>query len=115
ETSIATAARNGGGAWFAMPPLMHGSAQWTTFGGLHQGMTIVIHDDRGSFAAATVLRLAEREKVRLLTIVGDAHAGPVVDELRRGDYDLSSLGILATGGAATNERHKVALLELLPD
>src|SRR4029077_11212500 len=43
------------------------------------------------------------------------HARPIVEELRRGDYDLSALGILATGGAATNEQHKADLLELLPD
>jgi fatty-acyl-CoA synthase len=38
----------------------------------------------------------------------------MIDELRRGSYDLSALTTLATGGAATNEKHKVALLDLLP-
>ena len=49
-----------------------------------------------------------------MSIVGDAYAGPLVDELRRGDYDLSSLLLIGTGGAATGEQHKEALLELLP-
>ena len=49
-----------------------------------------------------------------MSIVGDAYAGPLVDELRRGDYDLSSLRIIGTGGAATGEQHKEALLDLLP-
>ncbi len=49
-----------------------------------------------------------------MSIVGDAYAGPMVDELRRRPYDLSSLMILGTGGAATGEQHKEALLDLLP-
>ncbi len=36
-------------------------------------------------------RLIERERVDLMSIVGDAYARPLVDELRRGTYDLSSL------------------------
>jgi hypothetical protein len=33
----------------------------------------------------------------MMTMVGDAYAAPLVEELRRGDYDLSSLFALATG------------------
>jgi len=114
-TSIADAARQSSGApWYPIPPLMHAAAQWTSFCGLNQGATIVLHDDSGSFDARTVLEVAERERVALMAIVGDAHAGPMIEELRRRPYDLSSMAILATGGAATNERHKEALLELLP-
>ena len=50
----------------------------------------------------------------MMSIVGDAYAGPLVDELRRRPYDLGSLRILGTGGAATGEQHKEALLDLLP-
>ena len=70
---------------------MHAAAQWTAFSGLHQGATVVVHDDSGSFDAAAVLELAEREQVALMSIVGDAYAGPIVEELRRRPYDLSSL------------------------
>ena len=49
-----------------------------------------------------------------MSIVGDAYAVPMVEELRRRPYDLSSLFILGTGGAATGEQHKEALLDLLP-
>jgi fatty-acyl-CoA synthase len=114
ESIAATAAAGGGGAWFAAPPLMHGAAQWTAFGGLHLGATIVLHDDTRPFDAATILATAARERVGLMSIVGDAYARPIVEELRRGDYDLAALHTLATGGAATNEQHKEALLELLP-
>jgi fatty-acyl-CoA synthase len=37
-----------------------------------------------------------------------------VEELRRRPYDLSSLLVLGTGGAATNEHYKAALIELVP-
>jgi len=115
--TIADAARHGagaGGPWYPVPPLMHAAAQWTAFCGLNQGATVVLHDDSGPFDARTVLELAERERVSLMSIVGDAYAGPIVEELRRRPYDLSSLVLLGTGGAATGEQHKAALLELQP-
>jgi 3-oxocholest-4-en-26-oate---CoA ligase len=112
--SLAATVSAGGGAWYAAPPLMHAAAQWTAFGGLHAGATIVLHDDSRPFDAATILETAARERVKLMSIVGDAYARPIVEELRRGDYDLTSLTTLATGGAATNEQHKAALLDLLP-
>jgi fatty-acyl-CoA synthase len=52
--------------------------------------------------------------VSLLTIVGDAYARPIVDELRAHSYDLAALQQLATGGAMTSPALKHALLELLP-
>jgi fatty-acyl-CoA synthase len=112
--SIAAAAAAGGGGWYAVPPLMHAAAQWTAFSGLHNGGTVVLHDDSGTYDARQILELAEREQVGMMSIVGDAYAGPLVDELRRRRYDLGSLRILGTGGAATGEHHKEALLELLP-
>jgi acyl-CoA synthetase (AMP-forming)/AMP-acid ligase II len=111
--SIATTAAAGRGGWYAVPPLMHAAAQWTAFSGLHNGGTVVLHEE-ATFDARQVLELAEREQVGMMSIVGDAYAGPLVDELRRGRYDLGSLRILGTGGAATGEHHKEALLELLP-
>jgi len=113
--SLAEAARTAGDrAWYAVPPLMHAAAQWTVFSGLHGGATAVLHDDSGPFDPSVVLSTAERERVRLMSIVGDAYAGPLVDELRARPYDLTSLQVLATGGAATGEQHKDALLDLLP-
>jgi fatty-acyl-CoA synthase len=112
--TIAAAAAVGGAAWYAVPPLMHAAAQWTAFSGLHGGATAVLHDDSLPFDAARVLATAQRERVRLMSIVGDAYAGPLVAELRRRPYDLTSLQVLATGGAATGDHHKQALLDLLP-
>jgi fatty-acyl-CoA synthase len=114
--SIATAAAGwSAGPWFALPPLMHAAAQWTAFCGLHSGAAVVLRDDADAFDAADVLRIIERERVFLMSIVGDAYARPLVEELSAGDYDLSSLLVLGTGGAATSAHLKEALLDLVPN
>src|SRR3546814_12850853 len=88
---------------------MHAASQWTAFSGLHYGMTIVLHDDSERFDAATLLRVAEAERVSLISMVGDAYARPVIEELRRHTYDLSNLSTLGIGGAATSEECKVEI------
>jgi fatty-acyl-CoA synthase len=112
--TIAATATQPAQVWFAAPPLMHGAAQWTVFAALHNGRTVVIHDDAAPFDVRTILETAQRERANLLTIVGDAYARPMVDELRARPYDLSSLQSLATGGAMTGPALKHELLELLP-
>jgi fatty-acyl-CoA synthase len=112
--AIESLATNGVGIWFAAPPLMHAAAQWTVFSGLNMGGTAVLHDDARPFDARTILETAERERVTMMTIVGDAYARPIVDELRRKEYDLSALAVLGTGGAVTSQSLKHDLLELLP-
>jgi len=109
-----TAVANTEGRWFAAPPLMHAAAQWTAFAGLHTGATVVLHDDTQRFDAGAILRVAEAERISLISVVGDAYARPLVEELRRRSYDLSSLGTIGIGGAVTSEEHKLALLELIP-
>jgi fatty-acyl-CoA synthase len=105
--------RHGGQPWFAVSPLMHAAGMWTAFAALLNGLPVVLYD-RAKFDPPAVLAMAEREKVGMMTMVGDAYAGPLVDELRRGSYDLSSMYAIGTGGAATNPKYQRALLELLP-
>ena len=81
---------------------MHVAAQWTAFLAAGMGATIVLHDDRVRFDAATILSTAARERANMMTIIGDAYARPLVEELRRTPYDLSALAVLGTGGAATS-------------
>jgi fatty-acyl-CoA synthase len=93
---------------------MHAAAQWTALCGVHSGATVLLHDDSQPFDPAVILGGIERERAFLMAIVGDAYAGPLVDELRRHPYDVSSLYVIGTGGAATGEHHKDALVELIP-
>jgi fatty-acyl-CoA synthase len=100
--------------FFAVSPLMHAAGISTALTAILAGRTAVVYDNRDNYDAKAVLQTAQREAVRVLTIVGDAYAGPLVSELHRHTYDLSALVSIGTGGAATNPVHKEALLGLLP-
>ena len=106
--------RNAGLPWFAVSPLMHAAGMWTAFAAIMAGLTVVLYDTSKKLDPQLVWQTAEREKAGMMTMVGDAYAGPLVAELRRGNYDLSSLAAIGTGGAATNLKHQQALLALLP-
>lgn len=112
--SLTAKASAGGGTWFAAPPLMHAAAQWTAFAAIHAGATLVLHDDRAQFDARTILETIVRERVNFISIVGDAFARRLIEELRARTYDLASLHTIATGGAITSGSAKEALFDLLP-
>jgi fatty-acyl-CoA synthase len=114
ESLAATAAATTA-IWYAAPPLMHAAAQWTAFAGIHAGATMVLHDDRAPFDARAILETVARERVNFMSIVGDAFARRLIDELRQRTCDLSSLRTIATGGAITSDSSKQGLLELLPE
>jgi 3-oxocholest-4-en-26-oate---CoA ligase len=103
-----------GPPWFAVSPLMHAAGMWTAFAAIMNGTPVVLYDTATKFDPRTVCQIAEREKVGMMTMVGDAYAGPIVEELRRRRYDLSSLYAIGTGGAATNPKYQRALLDCLP-
>jgi fatty-acyl-CoA synthase len=96
------------------PPLMHAAAQWTCFIMMTMGATIVFPREVKRFEADDFLSSIEREKVTSTAIVGDAFARPLIDQLGRKSYDLSSLFILGSGGAPLSPQNKAALLELIP-
>jgi 3-oxocholest-4-en-26-oate---CoA ligase len=106
--------RQGGQPWFAVSPLMHAAGMWTAFAAIMNGLPAILYDTDKNLDPGLVWETAEREKVAMMTMVGDAYAGPLVDELQRGTYDLSSLYAIGTGGAATNPKYQRALLESLP-
>jgi 3-oxocholest-4-en-26-oate---CoA ligase len=100
--------------WFAVSPLMHAAGMWTAFAAIMAGTAVVLYDTSKKLDPRLVWETAERERVGMMTMVGDAYAAPLVDELRRGRYNLSSLNAIGTGGAATNPKYQRALLEMLP-
>jgi fatty-acyl-CoA synthase len=97
------------------PPFMHAAAQWAAFMLLHQGGTVVLPRNTRVLDPDDIWRTVEREQVGTLSIVGDAFARPLLDQLRQGSYDLSSLRILGSGGAILSPPLKRAFLEALPD
>jgi acyl-CoA synthetase (AMP-forming)/AMP-acid ligase II len=95
-------------------PLMHGAAQWSAFISLCSGRSFVMPATTTRFDPAEALALASREQVMSMSMVGDAFGRPLVDELSSGDYDLSELLVLVTGGAALTAPLKQRFVELLP-
>jgi len=114
EAMLRTRAEAGAGVWFPTSPLMHVAAQWTVFLAASMGATVVLHDDSRRFDAPTILATAARERANMMTIIGDAYARPLLEELRANDYDLSALAVLGTGGTPTSAGAKDTLAEMLP-
>jgi acyl-CoA synthetase (AMP-forming)/AMP-acid ligase II len=111
---VVARARKGGLRYMPTAPFMH-AAHWVAFDALFGGNTVVIQDDTRRLDAASILGTAEREKVNVILIVGDAFARPLIDELRRTSYDLSALRVIGSGGAVLDPRSKEELLALLPE
>jgi fatty-acyl-CoA synthase len=87
---------------------------WTAFSAIMAGTTVVMYDTSKRLDPQLVWETAQRERVGMMTMVGDAYAAPLVAQLQRGSYNLSSLYAIGTGGAATNPKYQRALLDLLP-
>ena len=96
------------------PPFMHAAAQWVAFMLLHQGGTVILPSNTRALDADDIWRTVERERVTTLSIVGDAFARPLLDQLRRASYDLSTLHILGSGGAILSPALKQEFLDALP-
>ena len=98
-----------------LPPLMHGAAQWSTFINFSGGGTIVFPDNARRLEPADVWRTIERERVALVTLVGDAMLRPLLDELGDHDHDTSSLLGFGNGGAPLTAAMRERLHSLLPN
>ena len=96
------------------PPLMHGAAQWGTFITLGMGSAVCFPDEPRRFDPHAFLSTIEREQALTCTIVGDAFARPLLDQLAVRSYDLSSLFVVGSGGAPLSTAHKREILERIP-
>src|SRR5207302_4215705 len=72
-------------------PLMHAGGQWLALGTLLGGGRLVLYPHH-QMDMARVLDLVERERVTMLTLVGDATAAPLLElvEGEPGAHDTSS-------------------------
>jgi len=96
------------------PPLMHGAAQWVSFGALHKGGAVVMQAKPERLDADDLWGTVAREGVTMLTIVGDAFARPLLDGLDRWADKLGKLFVVGSGGAIFSAHLKQAFLERLP-
>ncbi|WP_435771761.1 acyl-CoA synthetase [Nocardioides sp. SYSU DS0651] len=97
-----------------LPPFIHGAAQWGSFNILVGGGRIVIPDNVRTFDPADVLDVTVREGVAAIPVVGDAILRPILDEIERGDHDLSGLMAVNNGGAPLTPVVRERLLTALP-
>jgi acyl-CoA synthetase (AMP-forming)/AMP-acid ligase II len=95
-------------------PLMHAAGHWLAFLAWAGGDPVVFPEVVDHLDAGDVLRTIEREGIAFIILVGNAFGRPLLDELDRGDYDLASLNVLATGGTAMTRDVKAAFLDHRP-
>jgi acyl-CoA synthetase (AMP-forming)/AMP-acid ligase II len=98
-----------------LPPLIHGAAQWSVMTAITIGQTVVFPSVVDHLDADDVVRTIEREKVMTVTVVGDAIARPLVAAIEKGIADVSSLAVVANGGALLTPYVKQRLIDVLPN
>jgi acyl-CoA synthetase (AMP-forming)/AMP-acid ligase II len=98
-----------------LPPLIHGAAQWSVMTAITTGQTVVFPSVVDHLDADDVVRTIEREKVMAVTVVGDAIARPLVAAIEKGIADVSSLAVVANGGALLTPYVKQRLIDVLPN
>lgn len=97
-----------------LPPLIHGAAQWGVMTALVTGQSVVFASVVDHLDADEVVATIERERVMVATLVGDAMARPLADAIERGSADVSSLAVVANGGALLTPTTKQRLIDAKP-
>ena len=112
---VARAAENPGTKLMILPPLMHGAAQWGVMTAITTGQSLVFPSVVDRLDADEVVRTIERERVSVVTVVGDAIARPLLAAIEAGTVDVSSLVAIANGGALLTPSIKERLISALPN
>lgn len=94
-----------------LPPLMHGAAQWAVFTAMNTGQTVVFSPVTDHLDVDDVVAAIAREQVLAVTVVGDAMARPLAEAFERTGADLSSLAVVANGGAQLTPTVKQRLID----
>ncbi|MFV8053054.1 acyl-CoA synthetase [Mycobacterium sp. 48b] len=115
EEIVGRAVDNPGTKLLILPPLIHGAAQWGAMTAVTTGQTVVFPSVVDHFDADDVVRTIEREQVLVATVVGDAMARPLLDAIKSsvedGTVDVSSLSVVANGGAQLTPYVKQQLID----
>ncbi len=111
---VARASAGPGTKLMILPPLIHGAAQWSVMTAMTTGQSIVFPTVVDHLDADEVVRTIERERVAAVTVVGDAMARPLAAAIEKGNADLSSLAVVANGGALLTPHVKERLIRARP-
>ncbi|MFA7509753.1 MAG: acyl-CoA synthetase [Mycolicibacterium vanbaalenii] len=107
----ARCAESPGTKLMVLPPLMHGAAQWAVFTAMNTGQTVVFSPVTSHLDVDDVVATIEREQILAVTVVGDAMARPLAEAFERTSADLSSLAVVANGGAQLTPTAKQRLID----
>ncbi|MDW5610769.1 acyl-CoA synthetase [Mycolicibacterium sp. D5.8-2] len=107
----ARCAESPGTKLMVLPPLMHGAAQWAVFTAMNTGQTVVFSPVTSHLDVDDVVSTIEREQILAVTVVGDAMARPLAEAFERTSADLSSLAVVANGGAQLTPTAKQRLID----
>jgi acyl-CoA synthetase (AMP-forming)/AMP-acid ligase II len=93
-------------------PLIHGAAQVACLGALFGGDAVVL---MAKFDPHEIWRAVERHQVNVLVIIGDAMARPLIEALREGGYDASSVVSFSSSASLFSPAVKDACVAALPN
>jgi hypothetical protein len=93
-----------GGRFLVLPPFMHGAGQWAAFNTFHRGGTVILADEVKRLDAHGAWKTIARERVDQMTLVGDAHALPLLARCARQPRCLVGARDRQHGGRALAER-----------
>jgi len=96
-------------------PLMHGTGQFSAINTMAVGGCIVTLANR-KFDVDELLATVHERAATSIIIVGQAFAGPMLDQLRANPdrYDLSTVGLITSSGVMWSQENKAGLLEFMP-
>ncbi len=99
-----------------MAPFIHGAAMWTVLISMFTGGKCTVLDGR-SFDARRAAQLITREQPMSISLVGDAMALPLAEELAAspGEYDTSSIFAMSSAGAVLSDSVRERLVQVMPD
>jgi acyl-CoA synthetase (AMP-forming)/AMP-acid ligase II len=102
-------------SFFAIAPMMHAAAMWSSMISLFAGHTVVVND-QPTFDAEHVWDVAARDGVNIVSVVGDAMALPLIQALEAhpGRWDLSRMMVFGNGGAVFSRHLQARLKAALP-
>ena len=96
----------------ALPPLIHGGAQWAILMALFAGHTSVLVPE---FDAEAVWQTITDRKINLMFITGDAMARPMIEAWDPEKYDASSLLYIGSSAALLSPSVKDQFVDAFPN
>lgn len=112
DQSAAAAGNDNPMVMFPLSPLMHGGAQAALLMHLFAGQITVLAP---KFDPVAVWKQIESAKVQGIFMTGDAMARPLIEAYEEGDYDASSLFVVASSAAIFSRPVKERWMKTFPN